>query len=148
MTRSDVGQGPSRVLPGHGRAASRARRPARYYINQFGNPANPRAHESTHRPGDLASRWTDDVDAIVCGVGSGGTMTGLSRYFARVAPHDEMVLADPSGSVLAEYVNARARSDDGGLVAGRRHRRGLPAADLRPLAREEGLRDHRRGELR
>ena len=44
------------------------------------------------------------LDAVVCGVGSGGTITGLSRYFARVAPHAEMVLADPQGSVLADYV--------------------------------------------
>jgi cystathionine beta-synthase len=40
----------------------------------------------------------------VCGVGSGGTITGLSRYFARVAPGVEMVLADPAGSILADYV--------------------------------------------
>jgi len=44
------------------------------------------------------------VDAVVCGVGSGGTLTGLSRYFARVAPHVEIVLADPKGSVLADVV--------------------------------------------
>jgi cystathionine beta-synthase len=44
------------------------------------------------------------LDAAVCGVGSGGTITGLSRYFARVAPTVEMVLADPAGSVLADYV--------------------------------------------
>jgi cystathionine beta-synthase len=40
----------------------------------------------------------------VCGVGSGGTITGLSRYFADVAPHVEIVLADPAGSILADYV--------------------------------------------
>ena len=40
---------------------------------------------------------------MVCGVGSGGTITGLSRFFARVSPETEMVLADPVGSVLAEY---------------------------------------------
>src|SRR5437773_4435993 len=45
-----------------------------------------------------------EVDAVVCGVGSAGTMTGLSRYFAKVSPVTEMVLADPVGSVLAEYV--------------------------------------------
>ena len=44
------------------------------------------------------------LDAVVVGVGSGGTLTGLSRYFARVAPHVEMVLADPKGSVLADVV--------------------------------------------
>ena len=41
---------------------------------------------------------------MVCGVGSGGTLTGLSRYFARVAPQVEMVLADPAGSILADYI--------------------------------------------
>jgi cystathionine beta-synthase len=45
-----------------------------------------------------------DVDAVVCGVGSGGTLTGLSRFFARVKPDAEMVLADPVGSSLYEYV--------------------------------------------
>src|ERR1700730_11328513 len=47
-----------------------------------------------------------DVDAIVCGVGSGGTLTGLGRFFNRVKPRRgiEMVLADPKGSVLCDYV--------------------------------------------
>jgi cystathionine beta-synthase len=46
----------------------------------------------------------DRLDAVVCGVGSGGTLTGLSRFFARVAPAVEMVLADPEGSILAPLV--------------------------------------------
>jgi cystathionine beta-synthase len=46
-----------------------------------------------------------DLDAVVLGVGSSGTVTGLSRYFARVAPEVELVLADPEGSILAEYIN-------------------------------------------
>jgi cystathionine beta-synthase len=41
---------------------------------------------------------------MVCGVGSGGTITGLSRHFARAIPACEMVLADPAGSVLADFV--------------------------------------------
>jgi cystathionine beta-synthase len=44
------------------------------------------------------------VDAVVAGVGTGGTLTGLSRFFARVAPQAEMVLADPAGSVLVEFL--------------------------------------------
>jgi cystathionine beta-synthase len=44
------------------------------------------------------------VDAVVCGVGSGGTITGMSRFFGRVSPATEIVLADPLGSVLAGYV--------------------------------------------
>ncbi|MGC4089288.1 MAG: pyridoxal-phosphate dependent enzyme [Polyangiaceae bacterium] len=43
---------------------------------------------------------------MVCGVGSGGTISGLSRYFARVAPNVDIVLGDPAGSVLTEYVRS------------------------------------------
>src|SRR5947208_7256096 len=47
-----------------------------------------------------------DVDAVVVGVGSGGTLTGLGRFFNRVKPRRgiEMILADPTGSILYEYV--------------------------------------------
>src|SRR5258706_10310572 len=45
-----------------------------------------------------------DVDAVVCGVGSGGTITGLTRFFRKAAANVAMVLADPAGSILADYV--------------------------------------------
>jgi cysteine synthase len=45
-----------------------------------------------------------DVDAVVVGVGSGGTLTGVGRFMARHSPKTEMVLADPVGSILCEYV--------------------------------------------
>ena len=75
------------------------------YVNQFGNPANPTAHERSTGP-EIWEQMRHDVDAIVCGVGSGGTLTGLGRFFSRVKPRRgiEMVLADPTGSVLYEYV--------------------------------------------
>ncbi len=76
-----------------------------FYVNQFGNPANPLAHERTTGP-EIWEQMRHDVDAIVCGVGSGGTLTGLGRFFNRVKPRRgiEMVLADPKGSVLYGYV--------------------------------------------
>ena len=79
--------------------------PGAFYVNQFGNPANPRAHERSTGP-EIWEQMRHDVDAIVCGVGSGGTLTGLARFFSRVKPRRgiEMVLADPTGSVLYEYV--------------------------------------------
>ena len=46
------------------------------------------------------------MDAVVCGVGSGGTLAGLSRFFARVQPDLEMVLADPEGSILTPYLKS------------------------------------------
>jgi cystathionine beta-synthase len=47
-----------------------------------------------------------DVDAVVVGVGSGGTLTGLGRFFNHIKPRRgiEMILADPTGSILYEYV--------------------------------------------
>lgn len=75
-----------------------------FFINQFGNPSNPKAHEQVTGP-EIWSQMAGDLDAIVLGVGSSGTATGLSRYFAQVAPELELVLADPVGSILAEYIN-------------------------------------------
>jgi cystathionine beta-synthase len=101
LTRSDV-------APGHpdyyqDMAARIAREERCYPINQFGNPANPDAHENTTGP-EIWKQLDQEVDAVVCGVGSGGTLTGLSRFFARVRPQTEMVLADPEGSSLYEFV--------------------------------------------
>ncbi|AUX27388.1 cystathionine beta-synthase [Sorangium cellulosum] len=101
MTRSDVEKGhPSYYQD---LAASIAREEGAFYVNQFENPANPLAHETMTGP-EIAAQLGGKLDAMVCGVGSGGTLTGLSRYFERAIPGCEMVLADPEGSVLAGYV--------------------------------------------
>ena len=100
-TRSDVGKGHPAYY--QDLAHRLARETGAFYVNQFENPANPLAHETTTGP-ELWAQTAGRLDAVVCGVGSGGTLTGLSRYFARVAPAVEMVLADPRGSVLAGYV--------------------------------------------
>lgn len=77
--------------------------PGAFYVNQFANPANPLTHESTTGP-EIWEQMAGDVDAVVVGVGSGGTLTGLGRFFKAHSPKTEMVLADPVGSVLAPYV--------------------------------------------
>ncbi|MDB5988483.1 MAG: cystathionine beta-synthase [Nevskia sp.] len=103
LTRSDVGKGhPEYYQDIAQRLASEI--PNSFYVNQFANPANPLAHETTTGP-EIWAQMQQQVDAVVCGVGSGGTLTGLSRYFARVAPDTEMVLADPLGSVLVDVVH-------------------------------------------
>jgi cystathionine beta-synthase len=88
--------------------------PGGYYVNQFGNLANPLAHERTTGP-EIWEQMRHDVDAIVVGVGSGGTLTGLGRFFNRVKPRRgiEMVLADPAGSVLYEYVKTGKLCESG-----------------------------------
>lgn len=101
LTRSDVGKGHPEYY--QDLAKRIATETGAYYINQFGNPANPLAHELTTGP-EIFEQLEGRVDAVVSGVGSGGTLTGLSRYFAAISPQTEMVLADPAGSILVEYV--------------------------------------------
>jgi cystathionine beta-synthase len=102
ITRSDVGKGhPAYYQDVAARIAKEI--PDSFYIDQFNNPANPLAHETTTAP-EIWQQMGHRVDAFVCGVGSGGTLTGLKRFFQRVSPNTECVLADPKGSVLAGYI--------------------------------------------
>lgn len=103
MTRSDVLKGHPEYYQDKARQIA-AETPNAYYINQFENPANPLTHELSTGP-EIWSQMEHQVDAVICGVGSGGTMTGLGRFFARVSPRTEMILADPKGSILAPLVN-------------------------------------------
>ncbi len=102
ITRSDVGRGhPAYYQDLAERLAKEI--PGAVYTNQFANLANPAAHEATTGP-ELWAQMGHKIDAMVTGVGSGGTLTGLSRFFAKVSPATEMVLADPVGSILHHYV--------------------------------------------
>ena len=103
ITRSDVGKGHPDYYQDVAERLSKEI-PNSFYVNQFANPANPLAHEATTGP-EIWAQTNHMLDAVVVGVGSGGTLTGLSRYFARVAPHVEMVLADPKGSILKDVVD-------------------------------------------
>ncbi|MFY0571584.1 pyridoxal-phosphate dependent enzyme [Archangium lansingense] len=113
MTRSDVEKGHPDYY--QDMAERIARELGGFYVNQFANPANPLAHETTTGP-EIAAQLGNRVDAMVCGVGSGGTIAGLSRYFAKALPECEMVLADPEGSVLTEYVQTGKMGKAGSWV--------------------------------
>lgn len=103
MTRSDVAKGhpeyyqdmAERLAREHGNA---------YYVNQFNNPANVHAHQEGTGP-EIWQQMQHHLDAVVVGVGSGGTLTGIGRFMREAAPHVAMILADPQGSVLANVVN-------------------------------------------
>src|SRR5690242_4556202 len=101
LTRSDVGKGHGEYY--QDMAERIATEHQAHYINQFANPANPLAHETTTGP-EIWEQMEHDVDAVVCGVGSGGTLTGLGRFFKKVSPKTEMVLADPKGSILTPLI--------------------------------------------
>lgn len=104
LTRSDIGKGHADYYQDMAERIA-GETPGAFYANQFANPANPHAHETTTGP-EIWEQMEGRVDAIVVGVGSGGTLTGLGRFFARVSPGTEMVLADPVGSILAPLVKA------------------------------------------
>src|SRR6202163_3897756 len=102
ITRSDVGKGHPDYYQDLAEAITR-RTPGAFFINQFANPANPQAHEATTGP-EILRQMNGEVDAIVAGVGSGGTLTGIGRFMRKASPGTAMILADPQGSVLAPYV--------------------------------------------
>jgi cystathionine beta-synthase len=113
ITRSDVTRGhPEYYQDVAARLAEVI--PGGFYVNQFSNPANPLAHERTTGP-EIWEQMGHDVDAVVVGVGSGGTLTGLGRFFNRVKPRRgiEMILADPKGSILYEYVRTGKLKESG-----------------------------------
>jgi cystathionine beta-synthase len=110
-TRSDVGKGHPDYYQDY--AARLAREiPDAFFADQFNNPDNPAAHERTTGP-EIWQQMDRRLDAIVVGVGSAGTVTGLTRYFRSVAPHVEFVLADPLGSILADYVTKGTYGEPG-----------------------------------
>ena len=64
---------------------------------QFENPANPKIHEQTTGP----EIWEDsghNIDALVCGVGTGGSVTGIGRYIRRFNPNFKIIVVEPSAS--------------------------------------------------
>ena len=118
LTRSDVTKGhPEYYQDLAARVA--AQTPGAWYVNQFANPANPAAHEASTGP-EIWEQMQHQVDAVVAGVGTGGTLTGVSRFFQSASPGTDIVLADPAGSVLSEYVKTRKLPDHVGswLVEG------------------------------
>jgi cysteine synthase len=74
-----------------------------FLTDQFANPANPLVHEQTTGP-EVFEQTGGRIGAFVAGAGTGGTLTGVSRYLKPRLPHVRIVLADPVGSRLAHLV--------------------------------------------
>jgi cystathionine beta-synthase len=102
LTRSDVAKGHPEYYQDLGQSV--AEEHGAYFINQFANPDNPLAHEQTTAP-EILEQMDGDLDAIVLGAGSCGTVSGFSKYLTEHAPQVDLILADPVGSILADYIN-------------------------------------------
>ncbi|HUP53269.1 MAG TPA: cystathionine beta-synthase [Longimicrobiales bacterium] len=73
--------------------------PGGFKPDQYSNMANPEAHYETTGP-ELWEQTGGELDAIVISVGTGGTITGVGRYFKERRPETLIVGADPEGSVF------------------------------------------------
>ena len=111
LTRSDVGKGHPEYYQDMAERISREE--GGFYVNQFGNAANPQSHFEKTGP-EIFGQLDGQVDAIIAGVGSAGTITGLSKFFKEKKPDTDIVLADPKGSILADYINTGKMPNDVG----------------------------------
>ena len=84
--------------------------PAVFMPYQYGNEANPDAHEATTGPEVLAQ--VPEVDVFVAGLGTGGTLTGVGRFLKRAKPGVRIVAAEPMPGELVQGL----RSLDDGFV--------------------------------
>lgn len=82
-----------------GMAGRVARERGGLFLDQFSNPANPRAHERTTAV-EIRRSLGDRLDAVVAGVGSGGTVTGLARALKPAMPGLRVIGAAGVGSYL------------------------------------------------
>ncbi|MGZ4333340.1 MAG: cystathionine beta-synthase [Gaiellaceae bacterium] len=72
--------------------------PGGFKPDQYSNMANPEAHYRSTGP-EIFEQTGGELDSIVISVGTGGTISGVGRYFKEHAPHVKIVGVDPEGSV-------------------------------------------------
>jgi cystathionine beta-synthase len=76
--------------------------PGAYFPNQYENQGNPDAHYRTTGP-EIDRAIGPELAAVIGTVGTGGTMSGIGRYFKEHRPAVRIVAVDPSGSVLGPF---------------------------------------------
>ena len=132
ITRSDVGKGHPDYYQDHG--ADRDAEDRGRDLHQPVRKSRPIRKRMSRRPApEILRQMDNDVDAIVVGVGSGGTLTGIGRFMQRASPK---TADDPCRSEgLGAHAAGQDRTDDRSRkLGGRRHRRGFRAAELRSVA--------------
>ncbi len=83
-----------------------------FLTDQFRNPVNVRVHEET-TGAEILEQTHGRVGAFVAGAGTGGTLSGVGRRLKAALPQVQVVLADPVGSALADWVETGRTGADG-----------------------------------
>ncbi len=89
------------------------------WANQFDNTANRDAHFNTTGP-EIWQQTDGAINGFICATGTGGTLAGIGRYLKQQNPDTCIALADPTGSVLAQWVlNGELKlTGDGSITEG------------------------------
>ena len=110
-TRSDVPEGHPEYYQDLAREIASVTKDS-FLANQFSNPSNPAAHRTQTAP-EIWRQMHCNVDAVITGVGSGGTVTGLAEFLKEKNPSIQMIVADPDGSIVADAVTKGHYNYDG-----------------------------------
>jgi len=76
--------------------------PNSFYANQYHNPDNPKMHYDWTGP-EIWQQVGDQIDVIVIGMGTGGTISGVGKYYKEKKPSIKIIGVDPIGSLYYEY---------------------------------------------
>ena len=88
------------------------------WANQFDNTANAKGHYETTGP-EIWNQTEGKIDGFVCSSGTGGTISGVSRYLKEKNKNIKIYLSDPTGSALYNYIqNGKLKSEGGSITEG------------------------------
>ena len=88
------------------------------WANQFDNTAKAKGHYETTGP-EIWNQTEGKIDGFVCSSGTGGTISGVSRYLKEKNKNIKIYLSDPTGSALYNYIqNGELKSEGGSITEG------------------------------